>query len=158
MNATVNLATTPDLAGNEFSAVSNSTITNLSYNSTTKELSFNTNGTLGTTGYAQVCIPKTLVNDAQTVILSIDGRPVTFASESQGDVWVISCRYAQSQQAFTVKLPLMQALSSDTTNWIAIVVVIAVLIALVAVVVVVRRRRRTAATVASILKENRPVY
>jgi len=157
MNATVNLATMPDSSGNEFSAVSNSTVSNFNYNSTTQELSFNTNGNSSTTGYAQVCIPKTLVSDIHAITVNIDGKPVTFTSQSQDDVWVISCVYAQSQHAFTVKLPLMQTLSPAATPWIAIVVVIAVLIAFAVIGVVIRRRRRTAATVASILKQNRPV-
>jgi len=157
MNATVNLALTQDVAGDEFSVVSNSTISNFTYNSSTQELSFNTNGTLNTTGYANACIPKTLVGDIQTVKVNVDGKPVTFTSESQDDVWVLSCVYAQSQQAFIIELPTAQTLSPATTPWIVIVVVIAVLIALVALIVVFRRRRRTAATVASILKQNRPV-
>ena len=157
MNATLNLATMPDLAGNEFSVVSNSSISNFNYNSATRELSFNTNGTSSTTGYAQVCVPKTLVGDIQTVKVNVDGKPVAFTGESQDDVWVISCVYAQSQHAFTIELPTAQTLSPAATPWIAIVVVLAVLIALVAIAVVVRRRRRTAATVASILKQNRPL-
>jgi hypothetical protein len=158
MNATVNLALTPDSAGNVFSVVSNSTVSNFTYNSATQELGFNTNGTSSTTGYAHVCIPKTLVNDIQTIEVNIDGKPVTFTSESHDDVWVISCVYTQSQHAFTVKIPFMQTLSPDTTPWITVVIVIAVLIALVAIAVVIRRRRRTAATVATILKQNRPTY
>ncbi len=125
MNATVNLATMSDSGGNEFSVVSNSTISNLNYSSATQGLSFNTNGTLGTTGYAQVCIPKTLVSDIQTVDLKIDGKPATFTSEAQDDVWVISCVYTQSQHVLAIKLPLMQALSSATTPWITIFVVLA---------------------------------
>jgi hypothetical protein len=146
-----------DLAGNEFSAVSNSTISNINYNSTTQELSFNTNGTSRTTGYANVCIPKNLVSDIQTVKVNIDGRPVSFTSASQEDVWVISCVYTQSYHAFTIQIPFMQMLSPATTPWITIVVVIIILIALVATAVVIRRRRKTAATVAAILKQNRPL-
>ena len=156
MNATVNLVTMPDSAGNEFSVVSNSTISNLNYSSATQELSFSRNGNSSTTGYAQVCIPKTLVSDIHTITVNIDGKPVTFTSESQDDVWVISFVYTQSQHDFTIKLPLTQMLSSTATPWIAIVIVIAVLIALVAIAVVIRRRRRTATTVAAILKQNHP--
>jgi hypothetical protein len=101
MNATINLATMSDSVGNEFSVVSNATVSSLSYNSTRKELNFNTNGTAGTIGYAQVCIPKNLASDAKSLTLNINGKSVVFAYESQGDVWVISCVYAQSQQAFT---------------------------------------------------------
>jgi hypothetical protein len=157
VNATANLALTPGSAGNEFSVVSNSTISNLTYNSVAQELSFNTNGTLGTTGYAYVCLPKTLVSDIQTVEVKIDGKPATFTSEAQNDVWVISCMYSQSQHGLAIKLPFMQAQSSATTPWITIVVVLAILITLVAIAVVIRRRRRTATTVAAILKQNRPL-
>lgn len=157
MNATVSLALMPDSAGNVFSAASNSTISGLDYNSAAQTLSFNTNGTSSTTGYAHVCIPKTLVSDIQTIKVNIDGKPITFTSESQDDIWVISCVYTQSQHAFTIQIPFVQTLNPATTPWIAFVIVIAVLIALVAIVVVIRRRRRTAATVASILKQNRPV-
>ena len=157
VNATANLALTPDSAGNEFSVASNSTISNLTYNSVAQELSFNTNGTLSTTGYAYVCLPKTLVSDIQTVEVKIDGKPATSTSEAQNDVWVISCVYTQSQHFLSIKLPLMQALSSATAPWITIVVILSILIALVAIAVVIRRRRRTAATVAAILKQNRPV-
>ena len=158
MNATVNLATISDISGNEFSAVSNSTLSNLGYNSTKRELTFNANGNSSTTGYAQVCIPKTLVSDLHAITLEINGKSAAFGGESHGDVWVISCVYAQSSQAFTVKLPLVQVLRPAETNWAAIIVVIVVLLVLAAVIVVVRRKRRTAATVASILKQNRPSY
>jgi hypothetical protein len=157
MNATVNLALIQDLAGNEFSAVSNSTISNVTYNSATQELSFNTNGTSSTIGYAHICIPNNLVTDIQTVKVSIDGKPVSFTSTSQDEVWVISCVYTQSQHAFTIQIPFMQTISPATTPWITIVIVIVIIIALVATVVVIRRRRRTAATVAAILKKNRPL-
>jgi hypothetical protein len=157
MNATVNLALMPDSSGNEFSVVSNSTISNFNYNSTTQTMSFNTNGTSSTTGYVQVCIPKNLVSDIQTLGVNIDGKSINFTSESQDDVWVISCVYAQSQHTFTIQIPFMSMISPATTPWIAIVVVIAVLIVLVAIGVAIRRRRRTAATVASILKQNRPL-
>ena len=84
LNSTVNLALIPDSAGNVFSVVSNSTVSNFAYNSTTQELSFNTNGTSSTTGYANICIPKALVDDIQTLQVSKDGQPIAFGIESQG--------------------------------------------------------------------------
>jgi hypothetical protein len=158
MNATVNLALTPDSAGNIFSVVTNSTISSLAYNSAAQILSFNTNGTASTTAYVHACIPKTLLSDAQTLEVTMDGKPIAFTSKSQDDVWVISCVYTQSEHAFTMQIPLMQTLSPATTPWIAIIIVIAVLIALATIAVVIRRRRRTAATVAAILKQNRPLH
>jgi hypothetical protein len=155
MNATANLALTSDSAGNVFSVASNSTLSSLAYDSATQELSFTTNGTSSTTGYVTACIPKTLLNDAQTLKVNIDGKPLAFDSKSQNDVWVITCTYTQSEHAFTIQIPLIQMLSPDSTPWVSIVIVIAILIALIAVVMAIRRRRRTAATVAAILKQSR---
>ncbi len=159
-DARMNLALTSDSSGNVLSAVSNSTISSFAYNSTTQILSFNTNGTSGTTGYVYASIPKNLVSDIQTLEVNIDGKSIAFGSESQGDVWVISCVYSQSEHVFTVQIPSVGFMSPATMPWTTIVVIAAViaLIAVLAVVVVIRRRRRTAATVAAILKENRPLH
>jgi hypothetical protein len=158
-NTTVNLALMPDSAGNIFSVASNSTISNLNYTAAIQTLSFTTNGTSSTTGYVHVCIPKTLVKDIQTLEVNKDGKPIAFAfsSEDQDDIWLISCLYTQSEHVFMLQIPFIQMLNPATTPWIVIVIALAILIALVAIVVTVRRRRRTAATIASILKQNRPV-
>ena len=158
MNATVNLAMLPDLAGNEFSVVSNSTISNVAYDSATQQLSFSTNGTSGTNGYAQICIPKTLASDYQALEVKLDGEKLAFGSQSSDDVWVISCVYTQSEHAFTVQIPFAEILSPTQTPWLTILAIIILIVVVVAVVVVVRRRRRTAATVAAILKEKRSTY
>jgi len=157
LNSTANLALIPDSAGNVFSVVSNSTVSNFAYNSTTQELSFNTNGTSSTTGYANICIPKALVDEVQSLHVSKDGAPIAFGIDSKDDVWVISCAYTQSEHVFLAQIPFLQMLSPTTYPWVAIVIAIAALIAVVAILVVVRRRRKTAATVAAILKQNRPL-
>jgi hypothetical protein len=156
MNATVNLSLTSDSAGNEFSVMSNSTVSNFNYEEATRTVSFNTNGTKNTTGYMQVCIPKTVLSDWQTLTVNMDDKSVAFGGKSQDDVWVISSVYTQSEHAFTLQVPLAQLITPETTPWLTIIVVLAVIVAVVAVAVVVRRRRRTAATVAAILKETRP--
>jgi hypothetical protein len=158
INATINLALTPDSGGNVFSVVSNSTVSNFTYNSETQELSFITNGTTNTMGYAYMCIPKNLVSAIQTLQVNLDGKPIAFGSESQDDVWVISCIYEQSEHTFTIQLPFMEALTSEEMPWnvIIIIVVVASLIVTIGVANIVRRKRRTAAIVESILKQNNP--
>ena len=157
VNATVNLALASNSAGNLFSVGSNSTILNVAYNSENQQLSFITNSTTGT-GYVQVCIPKALLDNAQLADVKVDGKPAAFASESQDDVWVISCLYSQDIHAFTIQIPAKQMLNKESTPWITIIVVIVVLVVAGLAVVAIRRRRKTAATVAAILKDNRPVY
>jgi hypothetical protein len=159
LDTTANLALTSDASGNEFSVVSNSTLTELTYNSAAKKLSFTTNGTSDTTGYLYVTIPKTLVSDTHVLQFKVDGASTAFTTENQEDVWVISCVYSQSAHAFTLEIPSVVGVSPETVPWTTILLVLVIVAIIVgAVVVVIRRRRRTAATVASILKEKRPSY
>ena len=159
LDATADLALTSDSDGNEFSAVSNSTISNLSYNTATQKLAFNVNGT-SETGYVYLTIPKSLVSSTHIVEVRVDGTPIEFATESQNDVWVLFCTYGEGEYSFIVQVPFVDSFSPDDTPWTLIyaVVVVAVLVIVVAVLLAVRRRRRTASTVAAILKENRPTY
>jgi parallel beta-helix repeat protein len=56
--------------------VSNSTVSNLSFNATAKTLSFNATGTTGTIGFCRVAIPKDLMwcdNDTQWLVLISEG-------------------------------------------------------------------------------------
>ena len=154
MNATVNLALASDGAGNVFSVASNSSISGLAYDAASQQLSFRTNGTASTTGYAYVSVPKTLVSDAQTLKVNIDGTPIAFSSESKDDVWVICCVYSQSVHTFVVQIPFMQVITPETTPWITIAIIAVVLVIVISLLVIIQRRRRTAATVAAILKEN----
>jgi hypothetical protein len=158
LNTTASLALTADSDGNEFSVTSNSTIIDLAYDSASRQLRFQTNGTTNTIGYLNVCVPKTLAADAQALQLKIDGTTQTFSSQSQNDVWVISCTYTQSTHNFVVQLPAEVMFSPIETPWVMIAIAVVVVIAVIAVLIVVRRRRRTAATVAEILKDKRPVF
>jgi hypothetical protein len=159
LDATANMALTSDGSGNEFSVISNSTLTDLTYNSATQKLSFTTNGTSSTTGYLYICVPKALASDAHVLKLSVDAAPTTFTSENQDDIWFLYCVYSQSAHTFTLEIPNVAVVSSESMPWATILLVLAiVVVVIVAVVVVIRRRRRTAATVASILKQDRPNY
>ena len=157
INATINLSLTPDSEGNVFSVVSNSTVSNFTYNSETQELSFLTNGTSNTIGYSYTSIPKNLVSDIQTIQVNLDGKPIAFGSQSKDAVWVISCVYEQSEHTFTIQLPFTESLTSEELPWniIIIIVVITFLIFTIGVANIVRRKRRTAAIVESILKQNK---
>jgi hypothetical protein len=66
--------------GSVFSVNSNSTVSKLTFDSQTDQLSFLVNGTSGTTGYAVIYVGKGLVDDASTIHASIDGEPVAFTA------------------------------------------------------------------------------
>lgn len=158
LNTSTSLVLTPDSAGNEFSVASNSTLSDLIYDSASRQLRFSTNGTSNTVGYLTICVPKALAADAQALQLKMDGASQTFGIQSQDGVWVISCTYSQSSHDFVVQIPAEVMFSPVETPWLMIAIAAVVAVVVIAVLMVLRRRRRTAATVAAILKDKRPTF
>lgn len=139
----VNLALTPDKNQNVFTLNSNSTITQFAFNSTSNQLSFVASGDKGTTGYVEIYIPKTIINDISQLKTYIDNKQVSFSSESKGDSWLITFSYSHSQHTITIAMgDASQVADTDNTQifWYVIPVVG---IAVVAVAAVVMLKRKT---------------
>jgi len=68
-----------------FSVESNSTVSDLAFNSTSGHLSFTVSGPSGTTGYANVYISKSLVNGTSNIKAYIDGNAVSYRATSTAD-------------------------------------------------------------------------
>ena len=104
-----------------FSVDSNSTVTQLGFDSQTSELSFSVAGASGTTGYAIIYIPKGLVDNASKIQASIDGASASFTVSSAGDAWELYFSYHHSSHEVVFDLnsqtvaTLSPAPSSDTT-------------------------------------------
>jgi hypothetical protein len=75
---------------------SNSTISNLSFNSTSVTLSFVVSGPNGTSGYTKASIAKTLIPIFTGVTVSLDGKNLTFTVGSTIDYWVLEFNYGHS--------------------------------------------------------------
>ena len=65
---------------NVFSVTSNSTLTSLTFNSATNELSFGVSGPSGTTGLTTVCIPQSLIPDISKLNVMLDGTSINYTS------------------------------------------------------------------------------
>jgi hypothetical protein len=150
---------------NVFSVTSNSTLTSLAFDSTQNQLSFTVSGPPGTIGYAQVCIPKSLVAAASTLTVTVDGQTAPYATFSQSDVWLITIHYHHSTHAVIMSLNSQASTPSSTSTatssststpgststtfgnllggQLIFVVVIAVLIAVIAVLIIINRTRTT---------------
>jgi len=89
---------------NVFSATSNSTLTSLSFDSTTDELSFGVSGPSGTTGVTQVCIPQSLIPDISKLTVMVDGTSINYTSISEGNVWLITFTYHHSSHTVVIAL------------------------------------------------------
>ncbi len=96
----VNFSIVPSIDQSVFSITSNSTLSELSFNSTSKELSFSVSGDNGTTGYVNVFIPKTLINDISGLKVCLDNNQIQYTSQPQGDGW-LAVLYISPQHSFS---------------------------------------------------------
>ncbi len=101
---TVNFALEPFQEQNVFSANSNSTLTDFSFNSTSRELSFSVSGEPGTTGYVTVNIPKSLISDISALKVYLDDNQIEYSYQSQGDGWLLYFTYHHSTHLIKVVL------------------------------------------------------
>ncbi|MCW3994691.1 MAG: hypothetical protein NWE98_00895 [Candidatus Bathyarchaeota archaeon] len=147
ISKTVNFAVTPseDANQNVFTIASNSTLTSLAFNSETNELSFGVSGPSGTGGYVQVCLPKSLVNDASKLTVNMDGNRIDYAYFGKDNVWIITLIYSHSSHNIVVGLneqPSSVTSIGDVLNSpVVFIAIIAVLVAIIAVLAVVMFRK-----------------
>jgi hypothetical protein len=78
----------------EFS--SNSTITGLNFNASTRILSFSAEGLSGTNGYVKITLEKDPEFDPEGVSVFLDGKPIEYAIASTSQSWVFDIIYSHS--------------------------------------------------------------
>jgi hypothetical protein len=103
--AAVNLSVMQQADHNIFSVSSNSTVTSLTFNSTTSELSFDVSGNSGTKGYVECTIAKSLVSNAKNIRLFLDGTPIDYELTSTSDTWIVYFTYTHSSHNIRISLP-----------------------------------------------------
>jgi len=134
--ATPTPSTIPVPGQSVFFVESNSTITELFFNSTSSELSFTVNGPTGTTGYVKVTIAKSLVSSIQNVKVYLDGNQLNVAITEDGDAWLLSFTYTHSTHKVLVSLATEQGPQPLQSEIIVNAVIIAVILGLVVVLLV----------------------
>jgi peptidoglycan/xylan/chitin deacetylase (PgdA/CDA1 family)/PKD repeat protein len=87
-----------------FSVASNSTVSDMSFNSTSLELGFTVAGPSGTTGLTRVTIAKTLVANITNLKVFLDGTQLQYSTTETGDSWVVSFTYTHSTHYITLAL------------------------------------------------------
>ena len=87
-----------------FFVESNSTITELFFNSTSSELRFRVNGTSGTKGYVKVTVSKSLVSSIQNVKVYLDGSNLNFEMTSNENSWILTFTYTHSTHQVRISL------------------------------------------------------
>jgi hypothetical protein len=100
----ISFAIEPSIDQNVFSITSNSTITALSFDTATKQLSFNVTGDSGTKGYVYIYIPKSLAIDAADLTVTLDGNQTSYTAQSQNDGWLLYITYHHSSHTIMIGL------------------------------------------------------
>lgn len=142
----VNLAITQvnNKEDNLFSVSSNSTLTELFFNSTSSELSFSVSGEDGTGGYVDAYIPKSLVNNASSLRVCLDGEEIEYSIASLDDSWLLHFTYHHSTHrlALTFNSIVTQNNEAPIENWLLIAgIAITFVIAIIVVATAVSRRK-----------------
>jgi hypothetical protein len=123
-----------------FSVESNSTVTDLGFNSETDQLSFSVSGASGTTGYAEIYVSKNLVNDPSKIQASIDEVPADFTVSSTKDSWILYFSYHHSSHNIVFNLSKAENLSVPEIPPTALPIIIVTLIAAASLLVALQRR------------------
>ena len=89
---------------NVFSVTSNSTLTSLTFDSTTNTLNFGVSGASGTTGFTEGCIPQSLIPDISKLNVTVDSGMINYNSISEGNVWLITFTYHHSSHTVVIAL------------------------------------------------------
>jgi hypothetical protein len=87
-----------------FVVESNSTLSALSFNSTSKEIQFTASGPSGTTGYVRFVFSKTLMQNLTDFQVYLDGQQVQFTATLEGDTQVLYFQYHHSSHNIAIKL------------------------------------------------------
>jgi hypothetical protein len=113
-----------------FYVESNSTVTELFFNSTNSELSFTVSGESETAGYVKVTIAKSLISSVQNVKVYLDGNQLDVAITSNEDSWLLSFTYMHSTHHVRISLATNAAttlLGIESWIWIGVVIIIVVI-------------------------------
>ena len=142
---TANLAVISFEEQTVFSVASNSTVTGLTFNSTSKELRFNLSGVTGTTGYVDACISKTLIDNIYDVHIYLNDSELEWDTISLDDSWLFHFTYNHSAHEVVIYLTGASAptpIEISNTELLPILLVLGVIV-VCGIVIYFSRRKKT---------------
>jgi hypothetical protein len=139
--ANISLAATSPEEKYVFSVISNSTIIDLTYNSTERALSFALTGPSGTTGYTNVTIAKEMIGEITGLKVYLDESIVYYTAKSNDASWLLHFTYQQSTHTVVMNLSSPTQPFLETPLGIAALTVIVVAVA-VGLTYMVRRKQK----------------
>lgn len=105
VNSTVSIAVTESSQQTSiFSIYSNSTISELAFDSANQELSFSVSGEDGTAGYVNAFIPESLVGNTVSFNVNLDDKQIIYTATLENDSWIINFNYHHSSHMVSMKM------------------------------------------------------
>jgi hypothetical protein len=136
------LAVTPLEEKYVFSVISNSTVSELTFNSTSRILGFTVTGSLGTTGYTKVTIAKELIGNIAELKVYLDEAEINYTVSSAYDSWVIHFTHQHSIHKVDISLgPPPSKLFIETPLGIATISGGIIAITIGTIFIILRRRK-----------------
>jgi len=96
-----------------FLIISSSNITELAFNSTTKTITFTVSGPDGTTGYTNITIAKTLIENITGLTMYLDDHEIEYLATSTEYTWLIHFTYTHSTHKVTIQLSQPNVIKSS---------------------------------------------
>lgn len=140
--ASVTLAVIPLEQKYVFSVVSNSTISETAYDSTSRVLGFTLEGPSETTGYTKLTIAKDLIAETTGLKIYLDENQINYEATSSETSWQLRFAYQHSSHKVTVNLGLSAKPFIETPLGIATLSGTAVIIAIAMIFAIRTRKRR----------------
>jgi hypothetical protein len=109
-------AQTLDVWSLPFSVISNSTVSEIAFNSTIRVLSFTVSGPSGTVGYTNVTIARALIANISELKVNLDGNQINYTATSTDYSWLIHFTYGHSTHKIVILLSSLHANSSYTVS------------------------------------------
>lgn len=128
---------TPTPEPNAFHIESNSTVSALSFNGTSGEITFTVNGTSGTTGYVKATISKNFMPNGSNINVYLDEKLIDSLVTSNGDYWIITFTYHHSTHQVKISQTLVTNPASEPPDYLPYIAggVVAALLGFLAIIV-----------------------
>ena len=146
LSRVVNLAILPSTdptSKNIFSVASNSTISDLAFNTTSNQLTFTVDGSAGTSGFTEVTVAKSLIKDTVQVQVIIDGEQVQFLVKETTDAWQLGFTYEHSTHEVALQLNSSSTTSTTQIQYVMYSAVsVIIVVVLIAATLVLKKRSK----------------
>jgi outer membrane protein assembly factor BamB len=144
-NSFINLAVKPYEERNVFSVTSNSSISELAFDTTDWALSLKATGPNGTSGFTKVIVAKSLVANSSNIQVYLDNKQTEFHVSSIDESWLITVTYEHSTHTLVVDLGA-NAIDKPLPGFIIVLSIVIISLMVILASLIYMRSRRTRQT------------